>query len=122
MKYGYLKRDYIELFKGWDVDQVFLEESLKTKDKPQLQKMIELLKEGDTVVIPVLELAFRHAHELKAFIDKMDSMKVTVISRNMTFYPPTTFDGQMQRAQLCNAVDEERRTMKFLKKKYGSKK
>mgnify|MGYP000957591201 CR=1 FL=1 len=76
---------------GVDKRNIYSEKMTGTKaDRPQLNKMIDELQEGDTVVIPDLTRVSRSTKDLLLIIDKIKSKKAHIKSIKDTWLDTTS--------------------------------
>jgi DNA invertase Pin-like site-specific DNA recombinase len=73
---------------GIELDKVF-EDKLSGKDtnRPQLQAMLDFVREGDIIVVHSLDRLARNLGDLKKIVDDLVSRKVTIqfMKENLTF-------------------------------------
>lgn len=71
----------IELFKGYNVEKVYLDKlSGKSKDRPELLKMMEYVREGDTLVVESISRFARNTRDLLDLVDQLDKKGVQFVS------------------------------------------
>lgn len=71
----------IELFKGYNVEKIYLDKmSGKSKDRPELLKMMEYVREGDMLVVESISRFARNTRDLLELIDQLDRKGVQFVS------------------------------------------
>lgn len=84
---------------GLTVDKVFEEKaSAKTADRPQLQAMLEYVREGDSVLVHDISRLARNISDLHALVDQITGLGVTLrfVKESLTF----SADGSDPMSQL----------------------
>lgn len=90
MKVGYIRvstieqneeRQVIDLKENAEVEKVFLDKlSGKDTNRPQLQELLDYVREGDTVVVSEYSRLARSTKDLLNIIDTLEQKGVTVVS------------------------------------------
>ena len=90
MKIGYVRVSTAEqntirqekLMEQLSVDQVYIDRmSGKSMDRPQLQSMMEYVRQGDTVVVESISRFARNTKDLLELIDRLNSKGVIFVSQ-----------------------------------------
>jgi len=90
MKVGYIRVSTLEqnearqeaLMEQLGVDKVYLDKmSGKSKDRPQLQAMMQYVREGDVVIVESISRFARNTKDLLSLIEELDQKKVAFISQ-----------------------------------------
>ena len=90
MKVGYIRVSTLEqnearqevLMEQLDVDKVYLDKmSGKSKDRPQLQAMMQYVREGDVVIVESISRFARNTKDLLSLIEELDQKHVAFISQ-----------------------------------------
>jgi len=90
MKVGYIRVSTIEqnearqevLMEQLGVDRVYMDKmSGKTKDRPQLQEMMQYVREGDIVIVESISRFARNTKDLLSLIEELERKKVTFVSQ-----------------------------------------
>ena len=90
MKVGYIRVSTIEqnearqevLMEQLGVDRVFMDKmSGKNKDRPQLQEMMQYVREGDIVIVESISRFARNTKDLLSLIEELERKKVTFVSQ-----------------------------------------
>ena len=90
MKVGYIRVSTLEqnearqeaLMEQLGVDKVYLDKmSGKSKDRPQLQAMMQYVREGDVVIVESISRFARNTKDLLSLIEELDRKKVAFISQ-----------------------------------------
>lgn len=90
MKVGYIRVSTLEqnearqeaLMEHLSVDKVYLDKmSGKSKDRPQLQAMMQYVREGDVVIVESISRFARNTKDLLSLIEELDRKKVAFISQ-----------------------------------------
>ncbi len=69
------------LMTTFEVDKVFLDKaSGKNTDRPEFQKMMNYLREGDTLYVESISRLSRSVRDLLKTVDRLEKMKVTFVS------------------------------------------
>ena len=89
MKVGYIRVSTLEqnearqevLMEQLGVDKIYLDKmSGKSKDRPQLQAMMQYVREGDVVIVESISRFARNTKDLLSLIEELDQKNVTFIS------------------------------------------
>lgn len=71
----------LDLLQGYGVDRIFTEKMTGTKrDRPELNKMLSHLTQGDTVVVESLSRLGRSTKDLIELVDQLREKGVTLVS------------------------------------------
>ena len=90
MKVGYIRVSTLEqnearqevLMEQLGVDKIYLDKmSGKSKDRPQLQAMMQYVREGDVVIVESISRFARNTKDLLSLIEELDRKKVVFISQ-----------------------------------------
>ncbi|MBR3997928.1 MAG: recombinase family protein [Clostridia bacterium] len=90
MKVGYIRVSTIEqnearqevLMEQLGVDRVYMDKmSGKNKDRPQLQEMMQYVREGDIVIVESISRFARNTKDLLSLIKELERKKVTFVSQ-----------------------------------------
>ena len=90
MKVGYIRVSTLEqnearqevLMEQLGVDKVYLDKmSGKSKDRPQLQAMMQYVREGDVVIVESISRFARNTKDLLSLIEELDQKNVAFISQ-----------------------------------------
>ena len=90
MKVGYIRVSTIEqnearqevLMEQLGVDRVYMDKmSGKNKDRPQLQEMMQYVREGDIVIVESISRFARNTKDLLSLIEELERKKVTFVSQ-----------------------------------------
>lgn len=90
MKVGYIRVSTLEqnearqevLMEQLGVDKVYLDKmSGKSKDRPQLQAMMQYIREGDVVIVESISRFARNTKDLLSLIEELDQKNVAFISQ-----------------------------------------
>lgn len=93
MKIGYIRISSVDqntmrqevLMQELGVDQVFIDRmSGKNTDRPELQKMLSFVREGDTVIVESISRFARNTRDLLDLIEKLNSKSVEFVSKKET--------------------------------------
>jgi len=107
---------------GVQVDKVF-EDKLSGKDtnRPQLQAMLEFVREGDTVLVHSLDRLGRNLDDLRGLVKQMTGKGVTVrfVKENLTFAPEGTDHFSELMLNMLAAFSEFERCMIKERQKEG---
>ncbi len=69
------------MMQGHNIEKVFSEKvSGKDRDRPQLQKMLDFVREGDTVVIESISRLARSTRDFLNILDELEKKHVALIS------------------------------------------
>ena len=90
MKVGYIRVSTIEqnearqeiLMEQLGVERVYMDKmSGKSKDRPQLQEMMQYVREGDIVIVESISRFARNTKDLLSLIEELERKKVTFVSQ-----------------------------------------
>ena len=90
MKVGYIRVSTLEqnearqeaLMEQLGVDKIYLDKmSGKSKDRPQLQAMMQYIREGDVVIVESISRFARNTKDLLSLIEELDQKNVAFISQ-----------------------------------------
>ena len=90
MKIGYIRVSTVEqntarqevLMQELGVDQVFIDRmSGKSADRPELKKMLNFVREGDTVIVESISRFARNTRDLLELIEQLTAKQVEFVSR-----------------------------------------
>ena len=90
MKVGYIRVSTLEqnearqevLMEQLGVDKVYLDKmSGKSKERPQLQAMMQYIREGDVVIVESISRFARNTKDLLSLIEELDQKNVAFISQ-----------------------------------------
>ena len=90
MKVGYIRVSTLEqnearqevLMEQLGMDKVYLDKlSGKSKDRPQLQAMMQYVREGDVVIVESISRFARNTKDLLSLIEELDQKHVAFISQ-----------------------------------------
>lgn len=90
MKIGYVRVSFIDqntmrqelLMKELDVEQVFIDKaSGKNTDRPELKKLLDFARKGDTVVVEAISRFARNTRDLLELVDILHSKEVEFVSK-----------------------------------------
>lgn len=71
----------VEAFKNYQIDKTFTEKvSAKDTDRPQLNKMLEFVRSGDTIYVHSFDRLARSTKDLLDIIEYLDNKEVKLIS------------------------------------------
>lgn len=90
MEIGYIRTSTIEqnearqevLMKELSVEQIFIDKMTgKTLDRPELQRMMSFVREGDTVVVESISRFARNTKDLLSLVEELTKKKVNFVSK-----------------------------------------
>ena len=90
MKIGYIRVSTVDqntarqevLMRELGVDQVFIDRmSGKSTDRPELKKMLNFVREGDTVIVESISRFARNTRDLLELIEQLTAKQVEFVSR-----------------------------------------
>ena len=90
MKIGYIRVSTVEqhtdrqevLMKELGVEQIFIDRmSGKNTDRPELKRMMEFVREGDTVMVESISRFARNTKDLLELVEKLTESKVEFVSK-----------------------------------------
>lgn len=137
MKYAYIRVSSVdqhedrqlEAMKKYDIpeENYFIEKiSGKNMDRPELQKLLDIVKEGDTIHIHDFSRLSRSTSDLLAIVEKLNGMGVTLISNkeNLDTSTPTgklmlTMIGAINEFERANLLERQREGIQLCKQRDG---
>lgn len=90
MKIGYIRISTAEqniarqevLMQELGVEQIYIDKiSGKSMDRPQLQKLLGFVREGDTVIVESISRFARNTRDLLELIERLNSKQVNFVSK-----------------------------------------
>ena len=90
MEIGYIRTSTTEqnearqevLMKELGVEQIFIDKMTgKTLDRPELQKMLSFVREGDTVVVEAISRFARNTKDLLFLVEELTKKNVSFVSK-----------------------------------------
>lgn len=90
MKIGYIRVSTVEqhtdrqevLMQELGVEQIFIDRmSGKNTDRPELKKMMDFVREGDTVIVESISRFARNTKDLLELVEKLTESKVEFVSK-----------------------------------------
>ena len=90
MKIGYIRVSTVEqhtdrqevLMQELGVEQIFIDRmSGKNTDRPELKRMIDFVREGDTVIVESISRFARNTKDLLELVEKLTESKVEFVSK-----------------------------------------
>ena len=100
-----------EAMKGFGIAKYFIEKkSGKTADRPQLQAMLEFVREGDTVYIHSLDRLARSTKDLLAIVEQLQAKGVELHS-NKESIDTSTAIGKLMLTMLGAIAEFERQNL-----------
>ena len=90
MEIGYIRTSTAEqnearqevLMQELGVEQIFIDKMTgKTLDRPELQKMLSFVREGDTVVVEAISRFARNTKDLLFLVEELTKKKVNFVSK-----------------------------------------
>jgi len=86
----------IDSLKKFGCEKIWKEKiSGKTKNRPELEKMIEYAREGDIVVVNSLSRLARSVRDLLAIVDQLTEKEVGLVSLKEEWLDTTTAHGKL---------------------------
>ena len=120
MRIGYVRvstveqheeRQIIELQEKANVERTFLDKlSCKNTERPELQKMIDFAREGDTIYVSEFSRLARSTKDLLDIVQKLRDKKVQVVSLKENF-DTTTPAGELAMTLFAAIATFERKIM-----------
>lgn len=103
-----------ELFKAYQIDKFFIEKvSGKTiKDRHELQKMMEFVRDGDVVIVESISRFGRSLQDLLTLINQLNEKKVQFKSIKEGDIDTTTPTGKLVFSIFSSLAEFERETIK----------
>ena len=100
-----------EAMKGFGIDKYFIEKkSGKNADRPQLQAMLEFVREGDTVYIHSLDRLARSTKDLLAIVEQLQAKGVELHS-NKESIDTSTATGKLMLTMIGAIAEFERQNL-----------
>ena len=100
-----------EAMKGFGIDKYFIEKkSGKNADRPQLQAMLEFVREGDTVYIHSLDRLARSTKDLLAIVEQLQTKGVELHS-NKESIDTSTATGKLMLTMIGAIAEFERQNL-----------
>ena len=105
---------------GVTLDKIFTDKaSGKDTNRPQLQAMLEFVREGDVIFVHSMDRLSRSLSDLQGVVEKLTAKGITVtfVKESLTFEPPSTGDDAHKTAystlmlQLLGAVGQFERAL-----------
>lgn len=101
----------IEALKKYNIDKWFIEKvSGKNKNRPELNKMLDYVREGDTVYIHDWSRLARNTSDLLSLVNQLEDMKVTLVS-NKESVDTSTPSGKLTLTVLGAIAEFERENL-----------
>ena len=95
----------LESLKGYDIDRWYTEKvSGKDLNRPELQKMLDFAREGDTIYIHDFSRISRSVKDLLSLIDTLEAKKVHLVSVKESLDTSTPAGGLM--LTMIGAINE----------------
>ena len=118
MKVGYIRVSTLEqnearqeaLMEQLGVDKVYLDKmSGKSKDRPQLQAMMQYVRDGDVVIVESISRFARNTVTLLETVRELKLLGVNVYFEEQNIYTLSA-DGELMMTILASYAQEERRS------------
>ena len=101
----------MEAMKGFGIDKYFIEKkSGKDADRPQLQALLEFVREGDTVYIHSLDRLARSTKDLLAIVEQLQTKGVELHS-NKESIDTSTATGKLMLTMIGAIAEFERQNL-----------
>ena len=101
----------MEAMKGFGIDKYFIEKkSGKDVDRPQLQALLEFVREGDTVYIHSLDRLARSTKDLLAIVEQLQAKGVELHS-NTESIDTSTATGKLMLTMIGAIAEFERQNL-----------
>ena len=115
----------LESLKGYDIDRWYTEKvSGKDLNRPELQKMLDFAREGDTIYIHDFSRISRSVKDLLSLIDLLEAKKVHLVSvkENLDTSTPAgrlmlTMIGAINEFERANLLERQREGIAIAKAK-----
>lgn len=115
----------LESLKGYDIDRWYTEKvSGKDLNRPELQKMLDFAREGDTIFIHDFSRISRSVKDLLSLIDLLETKKVHLVSvkENLDTSTPAgrlmlTMIGAINEFERANLLERQREGIAIAKAK-----
>ena len=115
----------LESLKGYDIDRWYTEKvSGKDLNRPELQKMLDFAREGDTIFIHDFSRISRSVKDLLSLIDTLEAKKVHLVSvkENLDTSTPAgrlmlTMIGAINEFERANLLERQREGIAIAKAK-----
>lgn len=122
----------LEALKKYNINKLFIEkQSAKDTDRPEYQKMIEYIREGDTLYILDFSRISRGTADLLKIVEELQARKIKLVSikENLDTSTPTgklmlTMIGAINEFERTNLLERQREGIEIAKKegKYKGRK
>lgn len=101
----------IEALKKHDIDKWFTEKvSGKDKNRPELQKMLDYVREGDTVFVHDFSRLARNTKDLLTIVEDLNNRKITLVS-NKEGVDTSTATGKLMLTMIGAIAEFERQNL-----------
>ena len=101
----------VEALKRHDIEKWYIEKmSGKDMDRPQLQAMLDFVREGDTVYIHDFSRLARSTKDLLSIVDQMEAKGVSLCSDKEQFETSTS-TGKLMLTMIAAIAEFERQTL-----------
>ena len=115
----------LESLKGYDIDRWYTEKvSGKDLNRPELQKMLDFAREGDTIYIHDFSRISRSVKDLLSLIDLLEAKKVNLVSVKESLDTSTpagrlmlTMIGAINEFERANLLERQREGIAIAKAK-----
>lgn len=98
MKIGYICVSTVEqnparqqaLLREFGVDEIFIDKaSGKNNDRPALQRMLDYVRKGDTVIVESISRFARNTRDLLGLVEQLTAKEVEFVSKKEAIDPTT---------------------------------
>jgi len=115
LKFGYMSVSKVDLnsaqkkqLEDFGCDRIFLENTTSAQRyRPELNRLIEFLREGDTVVVSDLTRLSRSTKDLMAIIERISQKGAHLTSLKESWIDTTSNDGKILLTYLANITQFE---------------